>query len=140
MWTAKPGAPTRPSWELAARATHTSTSGGSSETDENEAAVIPTGSSPSRAVTTVTPLGQRASVSRNRRSGDALQLELPLLRHRRSRELDAAQGTGALFGRAGLTSSSLELLASGGGAEPRIGGDMATTTITEGFAAASPRP
>ena len=63
---ARPGAPTRPSWELAARATHTSTSGGSSETDENEAAVIPTGSSPSRAVTTVTPLGQRASVSRNR--------------------------------------------------------------------------
>ena len=44
---------------------HASTSGGSSERDENEATVMPTGSSPDQAVTTVTPLPQRASASRN---------------------------------------------------------------------------
>ncbi len=43
---------------------HTSTSGGSRESDENEAAVIPIGSPSWRAVTTVTPLGHRARVSR----------------------------------------------------------------------------
>ena len=45
---------------------HTSTSGGVSDTDENAVAVMPTGSSPSPcAATTVTPLTNRASASRN---------------------------------------------------------------------------
>ena len=52
-----------------------STSGGSSETLENDWQVIPTGSPSLIAVTTVTPEANRPSTSRNRRArGDGLRV------------------------------------------------------------------
>src|SRR2546423_10189353 len=51
---------------MALLSTQTSTSGGSSDTEQNALAVIPRTSSPRRDVTTVTPLAQLDSVPRNR--------------------------------------------------------------------------
>jgi hypothetical protein len=62
------GRPESASWDQAPRATLTSTSGGSIDTDVKALTVIPRGPSGPSKVTTITPVGNRARHDRSDRS------------------------------------------------------------------------